>query len=301
MIFGPVAAEVADLAVPLVIGLAETVQVTPQLDFFSAQSQVEKRPKDRAFDDVIVLTENGAYEGLVPMLELIRMQIGLLRWQESELWRRADELLTAKEQGRGRRAREERIPGRHEPRDPHADEWRDRHDQHPVRDRAERDAARLRADDPVQRRIAALGHQRHLDFSKMESGGMQLEATSFHLRQCVEEALGLFAPQIRLKGLERRTSSRRKCRCNLTGDALRLRQILVNLIGNAVKFTAKGEVTLEVKHERADDDGCRLLFSVTDSGIGIPRESVDKLFQAVRAGRCLDHAALRRHRPRPGH
>jgi CheY-like chemotaxis protein len=117
-----------------------------------------------------------------------------------------------------------------------------------------------------------------LDFSKMESGGMQLEANSFQVRNCVEEALGLFAPQIRLKGLEAPYLIDPEVPMNVTGDALRLRQILVNLIGNAVKFTAKGEVTVEVKRERVDNDGCKLLFSVTDSGIGIPRESVGKLF-----------------------
>src|ERR1700677_3699466 len=65
MIFGPVAVDIADQAVPLVTPLAETVRVTPQLDFFSAQSQVEKRPRDRGFDDVIVLTEDGRYDGLM--------------------------------------------------------------------------------------------------------------------------------------------------------------------------------------------------------------------------------------------
>src|SRR5271156_527755 len=97
IVFGPVPRDVADQPVPLVIPLDKTAIVTPRLDFFSAQVQVEKRPLDRGFDDVIALNEQGGYEGLVPMFELIRMQITLLRWQESELRRHSDELLKAKD------------------------------------------------------------------------------------------------------------------------------------------------------------------------------------------------------------
>jgi signal transduction histidine kinase/CheY-like chemotaxis protein len=119
-----------------------------------------------------------------------------------------------------------------------------------------------------------------LDFSKIESGHMELESRPFHLRECVEEALDLFSSQIRAKGLEGIYLIAPGVPLNLMGDATRLRQVLVNLIGNAIKFTAHGEIVVNVQLQDQEAGGNRLLFSITDTGIGIPPESLERLFRA---------------------
>ncbi len=117
-----------------------------------------------------------------------------------------------------------------------------------------------------------------LEFSKIESGGMQLENEPFDLHRCVEEALDLFAAQIQLKHLEAFYLISPAIPASLDGDAMRLRQILVNLISNAIKFTARGEITIRVECEKQDEQGCHLLFAVADTGIGISAEGLGKLF-----------------------
>jgi len=119
-----------------------------------------------------------------------------------------------------------------------------------------------------------------LDFSKIESGQMQLENRSFNLQHCVEEALDLFAAQIRIKHLEAVYLVAPEIPSCLVGDAMRLRQILVNLLGNAIKFTAQGEIAINVECQGQDPQGYKLLFSVTDTGIGISKEGTEKLFKA---------------------
>jgi len=119
-----------------------------------------------------------------------------------------------------------------------------------------------------------------LDYSKIEAGRLELEKRAFNVRQCVEEAFDIFATQLRSKRLEAFHLVSPEIPTSLTGDATRLRQILVNLIGNAIKFTAKGEITVNVECKAKDDNGHQLVFSVTDSGIGIPAEAVGKLFNA---------------------
>lgn len=119
-----------------------------------------------------------------------------------------------------------------------------------------------------------------LDYSKIEAGKMQLESTSFSLHQCVEEALDLFAAQIRINHLEAAYLVASDIPPSLIGDPMRLRQVMVNLIGNAIKFTATGEIVINVECQNHDEAGYHLLFSVTDTGIGISREGIEKLFQA---------------------
>jgi signal transduction histidine kinase/DNA-binding response OmpR family regulator len=131
-----------------------------------------------------------------------------------------------------------------------------------------------------------------LDFSKIESGRMELESRAFNLRDCVEEALDLFAAQIRLKGLEAVYQVAPDVPSNLIGDAMRLRQILVNLIGNAIKFTPQGEIAIHVECKGQEPKGYQLLFSVVDTGIGISEEGLEKLFKAFQQ---VDTSTTRRY------
>ena len=117
-----------------------------------------------------------------------------------------------------------------------------------------------------------------LDYSKIEAGKIDLEAAPFDLRQCVEDALDLFAARAAETDLEL------LCRINpavpaaVVGDATRLRQIVVNLVGNALKFTAAGEVQVTI--DVAELDGRLALHgAVRDTGIGIPAERLDRLFR----------------------
>ncbi len=119
-----------------------------------------------------------------------------------------------------------------------------------------------------------------LDFSKIESGHLQLEEEPFELRGCVESALDLLAPRAAEKQIDLLYEIADGVPGRLRGDATRLRQILVNLLGNAVKFTAEGEVVVSVKAEPVESGRTRLTFAVTDTGIGIPAEGLPRLFRS---------------------
>ena len=118
-----------------------------------------------------------------------------------------------------------------------------------------------------------------LDFSKIEAGKMELESQPFDLRECIESALDLVAPRAAEKGLELAYLLDEKVPRGVLGDVTRLRQILINLLGNAVKFTERGEVVLSVVTKRrawAHD----LHFSVRDTGLGISADQISRLFQS---------------------
>jgi signal transduction histidine kinase/DNA-binding response OmpR family regulator len=131
-----------------------------------------------------------------------------------------------------------------------------------------------------------------LDFSKIESGKLDLEERSFDLRECLEDALDLFTLRLRDKGVEAACLIGPEVPGTLVGDAIRLRQILTNLIGNAVKFTDKGEILVEVQTLCNDEAGCQLRFSVSDTGIGISPEGMAKLFQSFQQ---VDTSTTRRY------
>ncbi|TLS68576.1 response regulator [Mariprofundus erugo] len=118
-----------------------------------------------------------------------------------------------------------------------------------------------------------------LDFSKIESGHFQIDATGFSLLSVVEGAAGVVAIKARDKGLSLQTYVDPAIPPYLTGDPGRLRQVLLNLADNAVKFTESGEVQIQVTPVMIDSDHVRLRFAVKDSGIGLSKEVQSRLFQ----------------------
>lgn len=118
-----------------------------------------------------------------------------------------------------------------------------------------------------------------LDFSKLEAGEMELEILDFDLRSCLEEVADLFAPTAHAKGLELAVLMPPEVPRYLRGDASRLRQILNNLVSNAIKFTHQGEVVIQAEVLQETATHVHLRLSVRDTGIGIPAAAQSKLFQ----------------------
>jgi PAS domain S-box-containing protein len=118
-----------------------------------------------------------------------------------------------------------------------------------------------------------------LDFSKLEAGEMELEILDFDLRSCLEEVADLFASTAHAKGLELAVLMPPEVPRYLRGDASRLRQILNNLVSNAIKFTHQGEVVIQAELMQETATHVQLRLSVRDTGIGIPKEAQAKLFQ----------------------
>ncbi len=118
-----------------------------------------------------------------------------------------------------------------------------------------------------------------LDFSKIEAGQLELEQIPFDLNTIIEEVMNLFSSRAYEKNLELLYSVENNEVFQLIGDATRLRQVIVNLIGNAIKFTEQGEVLVHVKNLGQIGQKVHLQILVTDTGIGIPEEKLDKLFK----------------------
>jgi PAS domain S-box-containing protein len=123
-----------------------------------------------------------------------------------------------------------------------------------------------------------------LDYSKIEAGKMELECQPFDLRECIESALDLVATTATHKGLELAYQVVEGVPDTIAGDVTRLRQVLLNLFNNAVKFTDQGEVSLTIRVEESYEGtnpplgGLRLRFSVADTGIGIPPDRLGRMF-----------------------
>ena len=120
-----------------------------------------------------------------------------------------------------------------------------------------------------------------LDFSKIESGRLELERYPFCPADCVEEALELFSAAAGAKRLELSYWVAPGVPETVVGDIGRVRQVLINLVGNAVKFTPAGRISVEVRPGETDDD---VAFTVTDTGIGIATEQIERLFQPFQQG-----------------
>ncbi len=119
-----------------------------------------------------------------------------------------------------------------------------------------------------------------LDFSKIEARKLQLDRVGFNLRDALEDTMRVLAPRAHQKYLELACHIHSDVPDALVGDPLRLRQIVMNLVGNAIKFTEHGEVVLRVQVESRSNGNAQLHFSVADTGIGIPPEKQGVIFEA---------------------
>jgi signal transduction histidine kinase len=123
-----------------------------------------------------------------------------------------------------------------------------------------------------------------LDFSKIEAGKLDLETVNFSLREGLAQSLKPFLIRARQKGLELNWSVAPQVVDLVAGDPVRLRQIIVNLVGNAVKFTNSGGVNVSVERERDEGETVMLRFTVTDTGIGVPAERQKEIFSSFTQG-----------------
>jgi two-component system sensor histidine kinase/response regulator len=120
-----------------------------------------------------------------------------------------------------------------------------------------------------------------LDFSKVEAGKVELEQVDFSLRQIVEETVKSLALRAHQKGIELIATIAGDLPELIIGDPVRIRQVIINLVSNAIKFTPSGEVVVEVRLAPVQtDDAVAISVSVCDTGIGIPAEKVDRIFDA---------------------
>ncbi|PKO38943.1 MAG: hybrid sensor histidine kinase/response regulator [Betaproteobacteria bacterium HGW-Betaproteobacteria-4] len=119
-----------------------------------------------------------------------------------------------------------------------------------------------------------------LDFSKIEAGKMEFESLAFSVQDTVLEAARVLAVSAHKKGLELVADVRSDVPARIVGDPTRLRQVIINLIGNAIKFTEQGEVVLEVSVDQQTEHSVYLRFSIRDTGIGVPPEKQQAIFEA---------------------
>ena len=119
-----------------------------------------------------------------------------------------------------------------------------------------------------------------LDFSKIEAGKFELEAREFSLRDMIGDTLSTVGLRAHEKGLELAWRVNADVPDGLVGDPGRLRQVIINLVSNAIKFTERGEVVVRAELDARQNDSTSILFSVSDTGIGIPTEKLELIFEA---------------------
>ncbi|WP_424766817.1 PAS domain S-box protein [Paenibacillus sp. sgz302251] len=118
-----------------------------------------------------------------------------------------------------------------------------------------------------------------LDISKIESGKTALNEEPFNMRDCITETIELLSPKVREKKLEMTVTVSPEVPQHVTGDSNRLRQVLINVIGNAIKFTYSGSVAISVQNKICDHNQVQIQFTIKDTGIGIPQEQRQHLFE----------------------
>jgi signal transduction histidine kinase/ligand-binding sensor domain-containing protein len=126
-----------------------------------------------------------------------------------------------------------------------------------------------------------------LDLSKIEAGRIDLHSVHFSLRDCVASALRTFHPVAQQKGLQLRPTVGEEVPDGVVGDPTRVRQVLLNLIGNAIKFTERGEVAVEVSLAQREPAAARIVFAVSDTGPGIPPDKLQLIFEPFRQADIL--------------
>lgn len=122
-----------------------------------------------------------------------------------------------------------------------------------------------------------------LDYSKLQQEGNQLEYKDFDLRDCVEEVLDMFSGKVAKSGIDLVYEIGEKVPTQIIGDNKRLRQVLINLVENAVKFTKRGEVLVNIQYGAHKSDGMppQLIFEIKDSGMGIDKDQLKQLFKGL--------------------
>lgn len=131
-----------------------------------------------------------------------------------------------------------------------------------------------------------------LDFSKIEAGKVELDPVEFELHDLIEDTLKSLALRAHYKGLEITGDIETNVPRDVVGDPHRIRQILINLLGNAIKFTDNGEITLRAWVQNQTEETCRISISVTDTGVGIPADKQQAIFDPFSQA---DGSATRRH------
>ncbi len=119
-----------------------------------------------------------------------------------------------------------------------------------------------------------------LDFSKIEAGKLEMEVTPFTIHNICSELESLLCHIIKNKGLTYHMDEGNFTTIPLLGDPLRLKQVILNLLNNAIKFTEKGSISLEIRCDKQEDNTLRCLFKITDTGIGLSQEQIQNLFSA---------------------